>query len=143
MSSELRIDVVVNSTATPDAIWALLADIDTWDDWGPWSSTGLERPGSPEPAGIGAVRRFKYFGRVTREEVVGFDPPVRFAYDLLSGLPLRNYHSEVTVTPTDEGARLEWHSRFDATLAGRMWRPGLARFVRNVATRLTRAAEAG
>jgi hypothetical protein len=141
MAHELRIDVVVSTTAAPAAVWTLLADVGTWKDWGRWSMAEIERPGTPDPAGVGAVRRFKYRGRVTREEVVGFEPPSRFAYELRSGLPLRNYHAEVTVVPSGEGSRLEWHSRFDPTLAGRLWRPGLARFVRDVAARLARAAE--
>ena len=141
MAELLRIDAVVDTTATPEAVWTLLASVDTWNDWGPWDTAELERTGSPDPAGVGAIRRFKYRRRVTREEVVGFEPPTRFVYALVSGLPLRNYRAEVTVTPAGDGARLEWHSRFDPTLMGRLVRPYLARFIRDVATRLARSAE--
>jgi hypothetical protein len=140
---DLHIDVTLMTTADPGAVWKLLADIDTWKVWGRWSSAELERPGSPEPSGVGAIRRFQYLGRVTREEVVGCDPPTRFAYNLLSGLPLRNYHSEVTVVPDGRGARLDWHSRFDPTPRARLVQPYLAWFVRDTAKRLLRAAEAG
>jgi len=138
---ELHIDVTATTTADPGTVWKLLSDIDTWHEWGRWSGAELERPGSPDPAGVGALRRFRYLGRVTREEVVGFDPPTRLAYDLVSGLPLRNYHAEVTVVPDGRGARLDWHSRFDATPAARVVHPSLAWFVRDTAKRLLRAAE--
>jgi Polyketide cyclase / dehydrase and lipid transport len=142
MTGELRIDVVIDTTAPPDAVWKLLADVTTWKDWGPWDRAELERAGTGDPAGVGALRRFRYLRRITREEVVAFEPPRRFAYELRSGLPLRNYHGEVTLVPAGTGSRLEWHSRFDATLPGRLWRPGLARFIRTTANRLVRAAEA-
>jgi hypothetical protein len=142
MAGELRIDVVVMSTAAPQALWDLLSDVATWNDWGPWDSAEIESPGSPDREGVGAVRRFSYRRRVTRETVVAFEPPGRFAYDLVSGLPLRHYHAEVTIVPEGEGSRLEWHSRFDATFVGRIVRPALARFIRDVAQRLVRTAEA-
>lgn len=142
MAGELRIDVVVTSTAAPEALWARLSDVATWKDWGPWDSAEIESPGSPDPEGVGAVRRFRYLRRVTRETVVAFDPPGRLAYDLVSGLPLRNYHAEVTIVPEGDGSRLEWHSRFDVTFVGRIVRPALARFIRDVAARLARTAEA-
>ena len=147
MPSYLSIDVTVSTSAAPEAVWKLLADVETWKQWGPWSAAEIERPGSPEAglsstAGVGAVRHFTYRGRDTREEVVIFEPPSRFAYTLLSGLPVRNYRAEVTIAPSAEGAVLEWHSRFDPTLTGRVVRPLLARFIRDVAHRLVRAAEA-
>jgi hypothetical protein len=37
--------------------------------------------------------------------------------------------------------RLDWHSRFDATLSARLVQPYLAWFVRDAAKRLLRAAE--
>lgn len=140
MADELRIDVSVRTNAAPAAVWKVLADVDTWKVWGRWKTAELERPGTPDPAGVGAIRRFKVGGRVTREEVVGFEPPARFAYELRSGLPLRHYHAEVTLVPDDGGTRLEWHSRFDPSLQARIWRPLLAWFIRDAANRLVRAA---
>jgi len=143
MPDPLRIDVSVRTDAPPAAVWKLLADVDTWHVWGRWRVAELERAGSPDAAGVGAIRRFKVGGRVTREEVVAFEPPARFAYELLSGLPLRNYHSEVTVVPDGAGTRLEWHSTFEPSLQARIWRPMLAWFIRDTANRMVRAAADG
>jgi hypothetical protein len=140
--SDLRIDVSLSTTADPTAVWKLLADIETWRVWGRWSDSGLEQDGAPEPGGVGAIRRFKYLGRVTRETVVGFDAPTRLAYELVSGLPLRGYHAEVTVAPEPTGARLEWRANFEATPRARLVHPYLAWFVRDTAKRLVRAAQA-
>ena len=142
MADELRIDVSVRGDADPAAVWKLLADVDTWKVWGRWKVAELERTGAPDAAGVGAIRRFKVGGRVTREEVVAFEAPTRFAYELRSGLPLRNYHSEVTLVPDGGGTRVEWHSRFDPGLQARVWRPMLAWFIRDTANRMLRAAAA-
>ncbi|HEX4489658.1 MAG TPA: SRPBCC family protein [Acidimicrobiia bacterium] len=139
--TDLHIDATLTTTADPAAVWKLLGDIGTWTTWGRWTLAELEREGKLDPAGVGAIRRFRYLGRETREEVVGFDAPTRFAYELMSGLPLRNYHAEVTVVPDGAGARLDWHSVFDATPRARLVQPYLAWFVRDTAKRLLRAAE--
>ena len=127
MPNDLRIDVVSTTTATPAAIWSLIADVETWSDWGRWESADLERWGGPAPGGDGGGSRLTWRGGTHRE----------------GGVPLRNYTAEVTLASAGEGARIEWHSRFDPTLKGRLLRPFLARFIRDAVARLLRAAEAG
>ena len=38
---------------------------------------------------VGAIRVFGSVGPALREEVIGYEPPSRYSYTLLSGLPLR------------------------------------------------------
>jgi hypothetical protein len=51
----------------------------------------LEREGRPEPDGLGAIRVLGVNparpSRVNREEVVAYDAPSHFGYQLLSGQP--------------------------------------------------------
>ena len=137
-----RIDEEIVADAPPAAVWALLADVMTWSTWGPWESTGRNRDGSPTADGVGAVRVLKR-GRVTSiEEVSAFEPPFKFGYRLLSGMPVRDYEAEVTLVGEGDGTRIRWRSEFDGRwpLVGLVLRPALARFLRDVLRRLAAAA---
>ena len=82
--------------------------------------------------------------QTTVEEVVAFEPPAdghaRFAYELRSGLPLRDYHSEVTLETVGGGTRIRWVSTFDGAypVVGAVVRLALARFIPDTARRLAR-----
>jgi hypothetical protein len=144
--AEQRIEEEARSAAPPEAVWALVADITTWQRWGDWSQTTLERPASDEsPEGLGAIRSLRR-GRVnSREEVVTWEPNRRYGYRLLAGLPVRDYRAEVSLEPDGSGTRIRWSSRFHPRLGGTgwMWRIMLGRFIADTARRLARAAEEG
>ena len=94
--------------------------------------------------GVGEIRRFRS-GRVTsRERVVALEPPRRFAYEFLSGLPIRDYQAEVTLAPTAEaGTAIRWRSSFRAKIPGTGWvlRRNLTKFIAKTAEGLAREAE--
>jgi Polyketide cyclase / dehydrase and lipid transport len=71
--------------------------------------------------------------------------PARFAYELRSGLPLRDYHAEVTLEPVGGGTRIRWVSTFDGAypVVGTLMQAVLGRFIPATARRLAAAAEAG
>ena len=79
---------------------------------------------------------------VSIERVSGYEPGRRLAYDLVWGLPVRDYHAEVTLQPTAGGTEIAWHSTFRAKIPGTgwLWRLGLRRFIADVADRLARHA---
>jgi uncharacterized protein YndB with AHSA1/START domain len=140
-----RIDVHAISTAPPERVWALLADATTWPSWSGFDAAEIEQPGTDDPQGVGALRRFRY-GRIrSRERIVAFEPPRHVAYTLLSGLPLRDYRGDVTLTPTDSGGtEITWQSRYRLKIpftGGRVQR-GLGGFIQETADALARAAEA-
>ena len=138
-----EIDERAHSAAPPERVFALLADAHTWPRWGPFDSVELE-PGSPSP-GLGEERRFTT-GRVrNHERVVAFEPPRLFAYELLAGLPIRDYRAEVTLTPAgDGGTDIRWHSTFTGKLPGLGWMVArtLRKFIAQTAEALARGAEA-
>jgi hypothetical protein len=108
------ISAQAHSKSSPHEVWALLADTSSWARWAPFDHAGLEEQGSPESEGVGAIRRFRARRRTTRERVVVFEPPTRFGYELLSGIPIRNYRAEVTLRSADDGGTLiQWESRFE------------------------------
>lgn len=141
------IDAEARSAASPEEVFALLAEGRRWLDWGAWTDYDLESPGEGPPEGVGAVRVLtsRAFGRtvVSRERVLEFDPGHRYAYALLSGLPLRAYRGRVDLTPDGDGTIIRWHSEFDGAAGGSGWfyRRVLARFIADAARRLARYAE--
>ena len=54
-----NLEVTAESTASPEAVWALLAEVGTWSEWAAFDESVLERPGSGDPEGVGAIRRFR------------------------------------------------------------------------------------
>ncbi|GAA3441190.1 SRPBCC family protein [Planomonospora venezuelensis] len=138
--AEQRIDVAHVSPAPPDRLWALLTDVSTWPEWGPFDTAELESPGSPERDGVGAVRLFRRGSRVTRERVVAFDPGSwHFAYELLEGVPARDHRADVTLEPIPGGGTtIRWRSRFRGRLPGQgpVVRVVLRRFIDDLVKRL-------
>src|SRR5262249_52799244 len=112
MSTKREIDIHVDTAATPDTVFALLADSTTWPAWPTIESVTLEREGSPDPDGVGAIR-VNTRGRVVgRDEILEVVPKQRFVYRSLSGLPVRDYVGRVTLERTVTGTSIHWHSEF-------------------------------
>lgn len=134
---------VRHSAAPAEAVWALLGEARSWKDWAWFPMADLEREGDPAPDGVGAIRRFGLPFAGSREEVVAFDPPRHLGYRLLSGLPVRDYRSDVTLTPTpDGGTSIEWRSSFTPPWpgSGGFWSTFLRLMIDDFARRLARAA---
>ena len=134
-----EIDVKAHTKAPAERVFALLADAPSWSRWAPFDEAVVE-----QGDGVGEVRRFRT-GRVTsRERVTVLERPRRFGYELLSGLPIRDYRAEVTLTPDPGGGtQIRWHSKFAAMVPGTGWimRRRLGRFIAETAAGLARAAE--
>lgn len=140
------LEVTARSTAPPARVWALLADVATWSQWAAFDESTLERPGKDDPEGVGAVRSFQRGRYHNREEVVRFDPPTAFSYEVRDGnIPVRDYHADVLLQERPEGGTtITWRSRFSARwpLAPMIER-GLRSFIADTANRLAAAAASG
>jgi len=138
------IEARAHSAAGPEAVWALVADVSGWARWGAWQQADLEREGDPPPGGVGALKTLKRGPVTSKEEVTVFEPPSRFGYRLLSGLPLRDYEAEITLTESPAGGtEIVWRSRFEPKIpfTGALFRRSLGRFIQDTAERLAREAE--
>ena len=106
-----EIAVDVRSSAPRERVWELLTDTVSWADWAPFKSASVATPGPGEPEGVGMVRRLgRGMGQVTVERITEFDSPARFAYELISGVPVKDYSAVVTLTEADAGTLISWRS---------------------------------
>jgi uncharacterized protein YndB with AHSA1/START domain len=132
------------SRATPETVFALLADGSRWQDWaGPVVPRSSWQAGSPA-GGLGAVRRLGLGPLSSREEIVEHDPPHRLAYVLRSAEGLHHYRASVELLAQPEGGtHILWSGRVESS---RPWvATALCRFfqtlVAGFARRLARYAE--
>ena len=138
-----RIHATARSEASRDAVWAVLADVDRWSEWGPWKETSFEREGTPR-GGAGAIRLLRMPGMTLREEILEADPPAHLAYTVLSGLPVRDYRADVQLTDgVGGGTQIDWRAEFDGSFpgAGVAMRLLIGRALRDASKRVARAAE--
>ncbi|MDT7572371.1 MAG: hypothetical protein QOE05_2545 [Actinomycetota bacterium] len=136
--------VEAHSAASPETVFAVLADAPTWQAWaGPAVPRSSWETGSPA-GGVGAVRRLGLGPLSSREEIVEHDPPHRLAYVLRSGEGLHHYRATVDLqAQPDGGTHIVWSGTVDSSV------PGVAvplvavfrRLVGSFATRLARQAE--
>jgi hypothetical protein len=141
------IEASAHSNASRDAVWALVRDIGTWQDWGSWSSTTIETPApGDDPQGVGVVRRLRQAPVTSIERVVEIVPGERLGYELVSGLPFENYHAQVSLADAPGGGTdITWRAEFEvkAKVRGNISRKLLERFYPDIVQRLARGAEQG
>lgn len=73
----------------------------------------VERPGTPAPNGLGAVRAVAARGLTVREEVVRWEAPHAMDYTVIAGAPLQRHLGQIRISPDGDGARLDYRIRFD------------------------------
>jgi uncharacterized protein YndB with AHSA1/START domain len=132
------IEAVATTSASPTAVWALLADASEWPRWGAWSKVEVEGGG---PQQLGAVRVLVKAPYRLRERITEWVPGERTAYALLEGMRVRNYQSTVTLEDAAGGGTLvRWRSTYDH--AGPLTALVLRLAVRDACKRLAKAAPA-
>jgi uncharacterized protein YndB with AHSA1/START domain len=93
--------------APPEVVFDVLTDHRRYTEITPLRRAELEREGEPAPNGLGAIRVLTALpGPPMREEVIAYDPPHRFSYTVLSGLPFRNHIGTVELSPSDGGTNV-------------------------------------
>lgn len=102
--------------APPELVFEVLTDHRRYTEFTPLRRSELEREGEPVPDGVGAIRVLGVAGPPVREEVLAYEPPRRFSYTLLSGLPVRDYVGTVELTPSDGGTQVTYAIRTTPTV---------------------------
>jgi uncharacterized protein YndB with AHSA1/START domain len=136
------IDLTADSGADPSAVWRLLSDSSSWPAWTPIDRYRAIDLG--DERGVGEVRLFENGRKRLRERIVERVPGRRLAYELISGLAIRDYLAEVDLTPAGEGGtRIRWRAGFEAKVpgSGRLYRREIQRATARFAEGLAAAAE--
>jgi uncharacterized protein YndB with AHSA1/START domain len=140
--SQLSVEAEGTTRAGPELVWALVSNANTYKEWGPWTDGGY-RPPATGPSRKGSIQWFRY-GRLTTsvEEILEVEEPRRLVYRVVSGLPVKNYRAEVTLTPSPwGGVSIHWSATWDDTLLGKMVRRSLRKVYPEVVGALVAAAD--
>jgi uncharacterized protein YndB with AHSA1/START domain len=139
---ELHVEADGKTLAEVGTVWALVADANTYAQWGPWNDGGYDPP-AEGPSRAGSVQWFR-FGRRTRsvEKILEVDPPNRIVYTIERGIPVKNYRAEIILTPNvPSGTSIRWAATWDNTLMGRLVQRRLREVYRQVMDALVAAAD--
>jgi carbon monoxide dehydrogenase subunit G len=93
-----------------EVVWDMLTNHVGMMSWGPGVTVTMDRPGTTDANGVGAVRRIATPGPGPDivEEVVTYEPPNVMGYKALSGTPFPGYAGEVRLTPAGSGTHINW-----------------------------------
>jgi hypothetical protein len=143
----LHVEGEASTRATAATVWALVSDARRYPEWGPWGAAGFRTAGPDGGPGVGSVHwvrsSARSFGRhvTSVERIVVFEPDRHLAYEVVGGMPVRNYRADVTLTPEAGGTHIRWAATFDSTVLGRLvWRQ-LRLFYPEIVATLAAAAE--
>jgi uncharacterized protein YndB with AHSA1/START domain len=130
------IEATADSSGSPAAVWALLADASRWAQWGAWSKVEVEGGGEHGPGAVRVLVRAPF--RV-RERVTDWVPGERMGYELVDGMRVRGYSAQVTLEDNGRGATLvRWRSTYER--AGPLTALVLRLAVRDACKRVAAAA---
>ena len=140
--SRLSVNAEGTTRADPEIVWSLVADANTYAQWGPWNDGGY-RPPVAGPSRVGSIQWFRYGRRTTSvEQILEVEQPRRVVYQVVSGLPVKNYRAEVTLTPTpSSGTSIRWAATWDNTFLGRIVQRKLQQVYPEVVNALVAAAD--
>ncbi len=120
--------------APPEIVFDVLTDHRRYSEITPLRKAELEREGEPAPNGVGAIRVLTVAGPPMREEVLAYERPSRFAYKILSGLPVRDHVGTVEMQPADGGTEVTYAVKTTPTipLAGPVFMVVLKKAIRDL-----------
>ncbi|HET8955148.1 MAG TPA: SRPBCC family protein [Solirubrobacterales bacterium] len=135
---------VRQAAAPPEVVFDVLTDHRRYTDITPLRRAELEREGEPDPNGLGAIRVLSALpGPPMREEIIGYEPPTRFSYKILSGLPVRDHVGTVELRPKDGGTEITYAVKTTPTipLAGPVFMAILKKAIRDLIAGVSKESE--
>ena len=140
--TKTRVGVTHRTSAAPATVYAIAADSSSYPQWGGIGSFEEIRQGADTRYGKGSERIFRTAGLTVREEVVAAEPDRYIAYRLISGLPLKDYLGEITITPDGDKTSVGWYSSFIPPKGfGWFWRAFMQRTLGTMCAALVKEAE--
>jgi uncharacterized protein YndB with AHSA1/START domain len=130
--------------APPEVVFDVLTDHRRYNEITPVRKAELEREGEPAPNGVGAIRVLTVAGPPMREEVITYERPFRFAYKILSGLPVRDHVGTVEMQASEGGGtEISYAVKTTPTipLAGSVFMLILKKAIRDLITGVAKESE--
>lgn len=129
--------------APPEIVFDVLTDHRRYTEITSLRKAKLEREGEPAPNGLGAIRALTVAGPPMREEVIAYERPFRFAYKILSGLPVRDHVGTVEMQPSDGGTEIVYAVKTTPTipLAGPVFMLFLKKAIRDLLGGVSKESE--
>jgi len=93
-----------------ETVWEALSDHVGIGRWAPGLTVTMDKAGTTDPNGVGAVRRIASAGPGPDivEEIVTSEPPHVLGYKALSGVPFPGYSGEVRLSEAGAGTRITY-----------------------------------
>lgn len=93
-----------------EGVWAALVDHEAMSTWAPGLTVTLDRPGTSERNGVGAVRRIAAPGPAPAivEEITECDPHHVLGYRARAGVPFRDYSGRVALREVGARTEITW-----------------------------------
>ena len=123
----------------PVTVWNVISNHERMSEWTPARAVVLENPGSPDRYGVGAVRALHMWGPTIRERIMAFEPPTRLEYELVSGLPFRDYTGQITIEPNGNSTVISTAISFRTIIPGTQFLVAIA--IRIASAGATRTAQ--
>jgi uncharacterized protein YndB with AHSA1/START domain len=129
--------------APPEIVFDVLTDHRRYTEITSLRKAELEREGEPAPNGLGAIRVLTVAGPPMREEVIAYERPYRFAYKILSGLPVRDHVGTVELQPSGDGTEIVYAVKTTPTipLGGLVFMPVLKKAIRDLIGGVSKESE--
>jgi hypothetical protein len=126
-----EVHIVVESPASPEAVYDLLKDGRTWVDWSDLDECEPEGLAPGEPEQVGTIRASRRGRALGWDQVTELVPGERFGYEHVKGLPVVGYVASVDLTRHPGGTTITWHASFAPRLPGTggVIRRGVAQFL--------------
>lgn len=107
------------STADASTVYRILRDRPSWPSW---SALGRYEFVSGTEGELDAVCAFVTRRIRSVERLVELVPDRRLSYELVEGMPMRDYRATIELVPEPSGGTLiTWTSTFDHTIPGTGW----------------------
>jgi len=93
-----------------ETVWDALSDHVGIGRWAPGLTVTMDKVGTTDPNGVGAIRRIASAGPGPDivEEVVTSEPPHVLGYKALSGVPFPGYSGEVRLSEAGAGTQISY-----------------------------------
>jgi hypothetical protein len=136
----IEIEHTAHSPKPRSEVWAKLSDLEGWNEWGPWTETKLD---GDIRTMVAERKRLTGKPYVLTERVLALDPEERFQYQLVSGLPVKNYVGTATLRDAEDGGTdIHWSATFDPPwpIFKGLWFGAMLKVIRDVSERLAARA---